>query len=994
VTAQAVNAAEVNDEACTFVGQPRLEIVKTGPEKAYLGSEVTYGIEIRNVGDMAAQDVVVTDMLPAGLVHASGQQVLTENIGDLAPGAVKKLAVDTKASQLGTVCNPAKAEASDTDAVEAEACTFIGEPRLEIVKTGPERAYLGTEVTYGIQISNTGDMIARNVVVTDALPAGLVHASGTQVLAEDMGDLLPGASKEFRLTVTANQTGKICNPALAQSIDTADVMTEACTLVGEPKLEIVKNGPKQAYLGSEVSYGIEVRNTGSMVARDVVVTDMLPAGLVHESGAQAVTKNIGDLAPGTVTAFKLTAKASQTGEVCNPAVATSPDTEEVRDEACTFIGQPKLEIAKTGPAKAYLGTDVTYNIEVRNTGSMLAHDVVVTDMLPAALVHASGKQEATTLVGDLAPGVVKRIRVVAKASQTGEVCNPATARAVGTAEVKDQACTFIGQPRLEIAKTGPAKAYLGTELTYAIEVRNTGDMVAHDVIVTDMLPAALVHDSGKQKVAEHIGDLAPGAVKKLAVTARASQTGDVCNPVVAQSSDAGDVEAKACTFIGQPRLEIAKTGPAKAYLGTDVIYDIRVSNTGSMTARNVVVTDTLPAGLVHASGDQVITRNIGDLAPGAVTALSVTAKTSQNGTICNPAVAQSTDTGEVKAEACTFIGQPQLAIAKTGPKRARLGHDVSYGIVVRNIGDMVARDVVVTDVLPAGLVHASGAQEITENVGDLAPGAVKKLAIIAKASQTGTVCNPVVAKSTDTNEVKAEACTFVGEPKLELAKTGTKTAMIGSRAVYQIVVSNPGSEGLANVIVSDIAPAGTRIISAPEATVEGNKATWQLDRLDAGATKTLRMLLTGVRIGTLCNLASANAAAAGLDANAKACTDWKGQAALLIEMIDDPDPILIDDATRYTVLVTNQGTEDDTNVQIVAHFSAEIDPTSTQGHTAGTINGKEVTFAPVAVLKPKETATWTIDAKGVATGDHRLRVLLTSDLLTTPVPEEESTHVY
>jgi uncharacterized repeat protein (TIGR01451 family) len=359
---------------------------------------------------------------------------------------------------------------------------------------------------------------------------------------------------------------------------------------------------------------------------------------------------------------------------------------------------------------------------------------------------------------------------------------------------------------------------------------------------------------------------------------------------------------------------------------------------------------------------------------------------------CSKSKPRARSTDAHKGKGCPFIGKPKLTITKIGPERALLGAKVTYTIKVRNTGNRVARDVLIIDRLPTGLIRVGG--DLSEHIGDLAPGMGREFTVITEASQTGMLCNRVKAKAVDTTEVKAEACTLIGEQKLEVIKTGTKEAVIGSRAIYQIVVSNPGSERLSNVAVSDITPQGTRILAAPGATITDNKATWLLDTLGASAEKTLRLALTSVRLGNLCNQVEASAAAGRLHASAEACTDWKGQAALLIELVDNPDPILIDEVTRYTIQVTNQGTADDTNVMIEANFSQEIDPMATEGYTAGTIKGKQVTFAPAAVLKSKQTALWIIDGKGVATGDHRLRVQLTSDLLTTPVPEEESTHVY
>ena len=78
--------------------------------------------------------------------------------------------------------------------------------------------------------------------------------------------------------------------------------------------------------------------------------------------------------------------------------------------------------------------------------------------------------------------------------------------------------------------------------------------------------------------------------------------------------------------------------------------------------------------------------------------------------------------------------------------------------------------------------------------------------------------------------------------------------------------------------------------------------------------------------------------ASGLRDSAQACTLWRGVAALLIELVDDPDPLQVGETTTYTIRVTNQGTADDNNVVIVANFPNGITPTTATG---GTVAGLE-----------------------------------------------------
>jgi len=112
---------------------------------------------------------------------------------------------------------------------------------------------------------------------------------------------------------------------------------------------------------------------------------------------------------------------------------------------------------------------------------------------------------------------------------------------------------------------------------------------------------------------------------------------------------------------------------------------------------------------------------------------------------------------------------------------------------------------------------------------------------------------------------------------------------------------------------------------------------------------------------------------------------------LLITLVDDPDPIQVNETTTYRVRVTNQGTAADTNVRIVAEFPKEVSPVSAPG---GTVEGSKVTFPPYPRLAPKAVFEYTIKARGTAVGDARIRFIRTSDTIPAPTTVEESTRVY
>ena len=431
---------------------------------------------------------------------------------------------------------------------------------------------------------------------------------------------------------------------------------------------------------------------------------------------------------------------------------------------------------------------------------------------------------------------------------------------------------------------------------------------------------------------------------------------------------------------------MTKTMPAEASLGGEFAADLSITAQGC--AGNVVVRDTVPDGASFVRSEppamvegKDLVWKIGNMEAGQTINAKIWFKAEKEGTLLNCAVVSA----DPRVCGSTFVGKATLTIQKTGPETAVLGADVTYNVVVKNTGSAVARNVVLTDAVPEGM---SG-QAVSVNLGDLAPGQSKATPVTFKTTKRGKVCNTASANSSNAGKVNAEACTVVLVPGLKVEKTGTEKQILGREADYQIVVSNTGDTVLNNVVVTDTAPAETTIISASGATISGNKATWTIAELKPGAKQNASIKLGSKVAGTHCNTVTASSG--NLNDSAKACTDWRGIAAVLLEVVDDPDPIQVGESTTYTIKVTNQGFAPMHNLKIVANFAPQVMPTAT---AQGSISGKTVTFPNVATLGAKEVLTYKITVKGVSIGDSRNKTILTADELKTPVEEEESTTVY
>ena len=446
--------------------------------------------------------------------------------------------------------------------------------------------------------------------------------------------------------------------------------------------------------------------------------------------------------------------------------------------------------------------------------------------------------------------------------------------------------------------------------------------------------------------------------------------------------------ASASSQSGNVRL--LKQMPAELTLGQEFEYQLRVI--ANENVADVVVRDVVPEGATYVRSEppaQVSGRDLtwkfSEMDAGQHKDIKVWLRPDREGRIGSCA------TVFALSRACAFgvVGKPSVALTKTGPATATLGQDITYNITVSNPGSAVARGIVVTDTIPDGLSHASGQSKLTFNVGDLAPGQSRTIPVLLKGTKRGRQCNSAAAASSNAGTANAEACTTILVPGIELVKSGTKEQFLGKAADYTITVSNTGDTKLANLIITDTAPAATRILSASDAAVNGNQAVWRLAELGPGEKKSFNVSLTSATAGTHAN--SVVASSGGLTAQAQAATLWRGVGAILVEVVDDPDPILVGALTTYSIRITNQGSADLVNINAAAIFPENIAPVATQH---GTVTGQNVKFQTVPRLAAKGVIEFRLTAKGVSAGDARVKFTFTEESLSSPIIEEESTRVF
>lgn len=444
-------------------------------------------------------------------------------------------------------------------------------------------------------------------------------------------------------------------------------------------------------------------------------------------------------------------------------------------------------------------------------------------------------------------------------------------------------------------------------------------------------------------------------------------------------------------------LSLEKTAPKEVLVGKPFVYNIRLTNlTGSALkgvvltgklSNNVTLTGTAPKGAVTGSN---ATWKVGALGPKQSKTFSLQGSAKATGVL--------TGCSEVTfdvPEVCLSIKavQPALKIQKIAPAEVLLCENIVSKIIVTNTGTGKASNIRVQDNLPAGVTTVDGKSAAAFDFGDIPPGEARQVTVTTKASKTGKFTNTATAAADGGLTAQTSATTNVTVPNLAVDVAGPKTRFVGRTANYTITVANKGNAAARDTVLIGAIPASATLVTASDkASVAAGKISWKLGAIKAGASRKVTMALKMSKQGPARTTVAATAYCS--KASGQAVTTVRGIPAILLECVDLEDPIEVGANTTYVIAVTNQGSAVGTNIVIECTLPAEQTFVSATGPTKETAKGQVVTFAPLKSLAPKAKTTYRLIVKGVKSGDVRFKVSLTSDQMTSPAGETESTYIY
>lgn len=456
----------------------------------------------------------------------------------------------------------------------------------------------------------------------------------------------------------ANSSVPAVGPALITGSPVAEGAAEATGPTGrqEPAVSVEWSGPSAAKVGQVNDYAVVVRNACNIPVQQVLVRVRLAgAASVLAAEPKAVVEDnvlswdVGTLQPKEEKSMHLKMAASARGDVAAQAWVTFTGFTAMK----VRVREARLAVKAIGPERVLVGDPAAFTLTVTNPGDGPAEHVRVVADLSAGLDHPRGPKLEFPL-GNLGAGESRSVQIVCLSKTGGEQSCTAIAEADGTLKAMDRVACAVSMPRLDLEAKGPKLRYVDRKAIYTIKVSNPGDAPAANVTVSDVLPAGLkfvTADGGGQMdgttrtVSWFLGEVGPGQTKEVNLEVVCVATGEYSHKVAAQASRGLKVEGETQTRVeGLSALQLDVTDVEDPVeLNGEAVYEIRVTNTGSVTETDVKIACTLPEKVqyktatgpsgVHVEGAELVFDPLPRLAPKADAVFKVTVKCMAAGTI-------------------------------------------------------------------------------------------------------------------------------------------------------------------------------------------------------------------------------------------------------------------------------------------------------------------------------------------------------------------------
>ena len=730
---------------------------------------------------------------------------------------------------------------------------------LEKLADKPKVSKVGEEIEYTLTITNDGNVTLSHVTLEDPMLGGEIEL--------EVDTLKPGESTEVKLTYTVTQEdldrGIIENFATTTGTppghepgdegNVRDDDQEDVDVDQDARIKLVKEADEISVknAGEVITYTITITNIGNVTLRDIILEDEMFGGNIDlDNTVLAPGESMTITLEYTVTQDDIDskddiinlAKTEGTPPGNEPGDPSNPKDED--EEEVPVAKAPRITLKKSADKDdvSFLGEEIVYTFVIANAGNVTLSQITLDDPMLGGNIDlevdtlkpgdsTEVKLTYTVTQEDLDRGIIENVALTTGTPPGSEPGDPNNPKAED-----DEDVLVLQNPSISLVKEANKDTVeeLGEEIVYTFTITNDGNVTLRYITLDDeMLGGAILLEVDELKPGESTSvevayevsqeDLDRGIIENVAFTEGTPpghEPGDEGNP---KDDDREDVPVTQ-----KPAIQLEKTSDeAKVFKQGDTItYRFVVTNTGNVTLYDVKVNDEM----LEDIGLEIILDKT-ELAPGESAEGSVEYVVSkedvERGYVYNQAVAEGTPPNEtekptddddhdvpVEAKAAISLEKTSELVTLDGDEK---GHKIVYTFKVTNTGDILLKDVNVTDPMLNELgieiildktelevgESTFGYAEYFVTLEDLEKGEVYN---VAKAEGTPPTYNPEdpndPGKPSDFDD-DHRPLDFT--PGISLIKTSDKENIseVGEIVKYTFVITNTGNLKLSDIVLND-----------------------------------------------------------------------------------------------------------------------------------------------------------------------------------------------
>ena len=937
-----------------------------------------------------------------------------------------------KCNTLGNYTNNIVGVAKGIGNKTASVNITVYGPNLSIEKIAQNPVvYLGDQATFTIRVNNTGNAGASNFYVNELPASGLVFdhivdSSGKWIYDNKTsritynGTLDPNCSAEFDVIFNTTKQGNYVN--IAQLVhNLINKYASNSTYVQNHNMTVEK-----WYLhfyntyGQNTTFVVRVKNTGNLNLTDVFVEESQFTGLnylnftnvkgewsVIENNGKYIFKLKGNLTPGEYAEFDVLFNITAYGKLTNIVVAGSNETENITANASVVSGNPSINVQKIASNKTvYVGDEVTFTINVENTGTMPLYGLTVQEFFPDNLEYVSSTGnwiydsqnrvfKLETALSACEPNSIESFNVTFRAVKGGNATNIVNV----TNDIVNKTANdtvFIKDPNFTVQKVVVNKyAVPDDEVYFTVTVTNTGNMNLTDVKLKEMYPDSLeflgiIGDwSSDDNITFKFNDvLYIGNSTELTLRFKAVKGGNATNVVEVSTNETRfNKTANDTVIIDLYDFEVEKLALNKTVMkGDNVVYTVVITNTGNKNLTQITLVENYCDSLEFVSvndgwttsDNRTFVYNGALLQPGENAILNITFKTIGGNNMTNVVVVRTNETdNKTTYNNTTYVINPEIDVEKLAlNKSVNIGDEVQFTVVVTNIGNVGLANVTIVERYDEARLEfvriTSEGWNTTDNItfvysGELPVGNQTVLNITFKALDGGSAINIVDVTTNETSGNSANNTTFIKEPDFTVEKLLlNNTVKINDTIVYSVVVTNTGNINLTNIKVVEDYPSALKFVSnSPNWVTSDNKVFTFAESLAPGDKAILNITFKAVEMGNVTNVVNVSTNET-VDNKSTNNTTFVKYTDYTVRKIGIDKVVFVGEETTFIIEVTNLGNVDLKGIKVYENYPSSLKYIIHKGDW-DTSDFREFTLT--SSLAPGESTTLNITFKVVSLGN-------------------------